>query len=231
MAAALEREGVRDVAQARELLAEDFDYRRGAEAARLLLHRLGFRRLKRGTFPGKPKDLEVWSEAQRRFKKHLNKLRKRAKKGRIDLGFGDAAHFVYGKFDAYRWGRGPCYAPSGHGRHRLNVYSLYDAVSGTICSMYNEGYVDAAFMTDYLNWLREKHYTDRERPLHMVIDNARYQHCALVKQSAEGLNIVLEFLPPYSPNLNLIERLWKSIVCSGFRQRVCRGSRVYATWV
>ena len=97
--------------------------------------------------------------------------------------------------------------------------------------MYNEGYVDAAFLIDYLNWLREKHYTDRERPLHMVIDNARYQHCALVKQSAEGLNIVLEFLPPYSPNLNLIERLWKSIVCSGFRQRVCRGSRVYATWV
>ena len=107
VAAALEREGVRDVAQARELLAEAFDYRRGAEAARLLLHRLGFRRLRTGTFPGKPKNLEVWLEAQRRFKKHLKKLRKRARKGRIDLGFGDAAHFVYGKFDAYRWGRGP----------------------------------------------------------------------------------------------------------------------------
>ncbi|MGK0391133.1 MAG: transposase, partial [Maribacter sp.] len=39
--------------------------------------------------------------------------------------------------------------------------------------------------------------------------NARYQHCKLVKETAEKLNIVLEFLPGYSPNLNLIERLWK----------------------
>jgi transposase len=41
------------------------------------------------------------------------------------------------------------------------------------------------------------------------LDNARYQHCKLVEQTAEKLNITLLFLPPYSPNLNIIERLWK----------------------
>ena len=41
------------------------------------------------------------------------------------------------------------------------------------------------------------------------MDNARYQHCKYVKACAEDWNIVLEFLPGYSPNLNLIERLWK----------------------
>ena len=41
------------------------------------------------------------------------------------------------------------------------------------------------------------------------MDNARYQRCALVTELAKSLNIELLFLPSYSPNLNLIERLWK----------------------
>ena len=45
----------------------------------------------------------------------------------------------------------------------------------------------------------------------MVLDNARYQHNAAVKALAAQLGITLLFLPSYSPNLNLIERLWKFI--------------------
>jgi transposase len=41
------------------------------------------------------------------------------------------------------------------------------------------------------------------------MDNARYQHCNAVKAHAAKLNVELLFLPPYSPNLNLIERVWK----------------------
>lgn len=43
----------------------------------------------------------------------------------------------------------------------------------------------------------------------IVLDNARYQHCKLVEAAARQLNITLLFLPSYSPNLNIIERLWK----------------------
>ena len=46
-----------------------------------------------------------------------------------------------------------------------------------------------------------------QAPITLVLDNARYQHCALVKDLAATLNIQLQFLPSYSPNLNLIERL------------------------
>jgi transposase len=42
-----------------------------------------------------------------------------------------------------------------------------------------------------------------------VLDNARYQRNAVVQALAERLGITLLFLPPYSPNLNLIERLWR----------------------
>ena len=48
-------------------------------------------------------------------------------------------------------------------------------------------------------------------PIHIFLDNARYQHCAMVLEAAQRLNITLEFLPLYSPNLNLIERLWKLV--------------------
>lgn len=45
----------------------------------------------------------------------------------------------------------------------------------------------------------------------MVLDNARYQHYDYAKQLAQSLNITLVFLPPYSPNLNLIEKVWRYI--------------------
>jgi transposase len=48
-------------------------------------------------------------------------------------------------------------------------------------------------------------------PITLVLENARYQHCAAVIDLATNLNIQLLFLPSYSPNLNLIERLWKFI--------------------
>ena len=41
------------------------------------------------------------------------------------------------------------------------------------------------------------------------MDNAKYQHCELVQNFAKKHNIELLFLPSYSPNLNIIERLWK----------------------
>ena len=48
-------------------------------------------------------------------------------------------------------------------------------------------------------------------PTTIVLDNARYQRCKLVIAKAEEVGIELLFLPPYSPNLNLIERLWKFV--------------------
>jgi transposase len=48
-------------------------------------------------------------------------------------------------------------------------------------------------------------------PITIVLDNARYQRCALVQDHASQLGIKLLFLPSYSPNLNLIERFWKYV--------------------
>ena len=48
-------------------------------------------------------------------------------------------------------------------------------------------------------------------PVTVVLDNAKDQRCAAVQAVAAGLGIELLYLPPYSPNLNLIERLWRFI--------------------
>jgi len=48
-------------------------------------------------------------------------------------------------------------------------------------------------------------------PITLVLDNARYQKNAYIMALAQSLNIELLYLPPYSPNLNLIERLWKFV--------------------
>ena len=49
------------------------------------------------------------------------------------------------------------------------------------------------------------------KPIYIILDNASYQKCGLVKLLAAQLGISLIFIPSYSPNLNLIERLWKFV--------------------
>ena len=58
----------------------------------------------------------------------------------------------------------------------------------------------------------------------MILDNARYQRAYSVQRKAEQLNIHLIYLPPYCPNLNLIERLWRY-----FKKKVMK-NRYYETF-
>jgi len=61
-------------------------------------------------------------------------------------------------------------------------------------------------------------------PITLVLDNARYQRNKVVQGLATELGIRLLFLPPYSPNLNLIERLW------GFAKRQSVYGKYHATF-
>ena len=106
------------------------------------------------------------------------------------------------------------------GRQRLNVLAALNAVTREIVSVANTSYVTAHTVCDLLRELAARHV---EVPITLVLDNARYQRCALVQQTAAQLQIELLFLPPYSPNLNLIERFWKFV-----KKKVLYG-KYYAT--
>src|SRR5262249_10585985 len=62
------------------------------------------------------------------------------------------------------------------------------------------------------------------RPITVVLDNARYQKCAVVPGLGSALGITLLYLPGYSPNLNLIERIWK------FVKKACLRAVYHATY-
>jgi len=123
--------------------------------------------------------------------------------------FMDAAHFVLGSFIGYLWCIVRIFIPASSGRSRYNVLGAIDAVTHQLITVCNETYINACTVCELLCKIRE--VTVDNIPITLVLDNARYQRCALVMELAGKLNIELLFLPAYSPNLNLIERLWKWI--------------------
>jgi transposase len=126
--------------------------------------------------------------------------------GLCHLFFMDAAHFTLGPYVCALWCLIRQFIKASSGRNRINVLGAVNAITKEIVTCSNTHYINAETITDFLTQLRGK-YVDL--PIKIVLDNARYQHCKLVMKAAEELNIELLFLPPYSPNLNIIERLWK----------------------
>jgi transposase len=84
----------------------------------------------------------------------------------------------------------------------------YNAITGKLTYEKNESYINADTVCTMLRKLAKEYSGQR---VTIVLDNARYQHCKKVEELAKELKIKLLFLPSYSPNLNLIERLWKFI--------------------
>ena len=132
----------------------------------------------------------------------------RAKSGETVLLFLDGVPFVQAAFLGYLWCFTRIFVRSPSGRKRWNVLGAFNAISGQFTMVANDGYITATTVCELLRKLSVQY---AGLPIVIVLDNARYQHCNLVKELAKELGITLEFLPSYSPNLNLIERLWKFV--------------------
>ena len=120
--------------------------------------------------------------------------------------FVDASHFVTGTFLCGLWCVTRVFVKAAAGRQRLNVLGAWNAVTRELVSVINTATVNADTMCELL---RKIAALDLVGPITLVLDNAKYQHAAAVKALAQELGLHLEFLPGYSPNLYLIERLWK----------------------
>ena len=119
--------------------------------------------------------------------------------------FLDAAHFVHSAFLGSLGCFERVFIRSPSGRQRFNVLGALDAVTRQIHLFTNETYITAQSVCALLGQLAAC-YGPRNVPLTLFLDNARYQRCELVQAHARALGSALEFLPTYSPNLNLIER-------------------------
>lgn len=123
--------------------------------------------------------------------------------------FLDASHFVMGcDFLGHIYGKARRYVRTFSGRRRYNVLGALDYISKKMLTVTNDSYITATEVCDMLHKIAEE-YSGRK--VHLILDNARYQKCRIVQEVAGQLDISLEYIPPYSPNLNLIERIWKFV--------------------
>jgi len=111
------------------------------------------------------------------------------------------------------------FVPAPAGRKRFNVLGALHATSHALITVTNESYINAESVCALLRKIAAR---ATGLPITLVLDNARYQHCRVVQELAVTLDIDLLFLPPYSPHLNLIERMWKYV------KKKCLYGRYYA---
>jgi len=142
-----------------------------------------------------------------------------AQAGQRAVFFVDAAHFVLAPFLGFLWTVVRVFIQAPSGRQRFNVLGALNAVTHELITVTNDSYITSLQVCELLQKLADLHLA---MPITLFLDNAAYQRCALVRETAARLHIELCFLPAYSPNLNLIERLWK------FVRKQCLYSHYYA---
>ena len=181
---------------------------------RRVLKKLGFQHRKTAPIPGK-------ADPQLQFDFLTDELLPRlqeAQDGKRRVFFVDASHFVLGAFLGMIWCLSRVFIRTGSGRQRYNVLGAVETRDHDLITISNESSVNAETICALIEKI-DLRYPEEE--ITLVMDNARYQHNKMVKQLAYEKGIEILYLPPYSPNLNLIERVW------GLVKKQCLNNKYY----
>jgi transposase len=201
----------RSTKEAAAVIEQQTGIRRGLTQVRQFLkYRLGLSWRKVASIPVPPKQsIEDHARVQAQFLENkLEPCLQAARAGRRAVFFVDAAHFVWAPFLGWLWCLSRLFVRSATGRRRYNVLGAVNAVTHQCLRVTNEGYSNAETVCTLLRTLAG---AGLRLPITLVLDNVKYQRCELVQSLARSLGIELLFLPSYSPNLNLIERLWRFV--------------------
>lgn len=167
------------------------------------LHRNGFSYKKPKGFPHKAD-----KKLQKNFIKKYKSLKTRTG-GNEPILFMDSVHPTQATKLSFGWIKTGETKRVGTtaSRTRLNLVGAInlDKLESTIIRQYDT--INAESIIDYIGIIRREHQD--EGRLHLILDRAGYHRAEDVKKEAKKLNIILHYLPAYSPNLNPIERLWK----------------------
>jgi transposase len=120
----------------------------------------------------------------------------------------DGLFLLYNSVPGYAWiKRGSDrWIKSNTGRKRVNLLGSYSPISTTTEILQTTEPCTADTVIQLLVQIRQACL--RANRIVVIMDNVRYQRAKKVKAYAEQAHIELLYLPSYSPNLNLIERLW-----------------------
>lgn len=178
-----------------------------------LLKRLGFSYKKNRLVPS-----QADPELQRQFVHWLAGLHQHMQP-EDRLYFGDAVHFKHNAEAGFAWSEVgyPHHIPANTGRQRYNVLGAYCIQTHDHLFILTPDNINQEKLVEFLGLLRAKH--PNQGQIYLIVDNARYHHAQSVQAVARQQRIRLEYLPPYSPNLNPIERLWKFVRKKFFKDR------------
>jgi len=182
-----------------------------------LLHRLGFSYKKPKHVPGKQDPVK-----QQAFLEEYEQLK--ASKGENDpIYFADATHPQHNSVPSYGWIKKgqEKELKANCGRQRLNINGAINIETLESTTGFYDT-INAQAAIDLFAKIEAKH--PEADAIYIIVDNARYYRSCLLKEHIEGTKIKLIFLPPYSPNLNLIERYWK------FFKKIVLNNHYYETF-
>lgn len=167
-----------------------------------LLHRLGYAYKKPKLVPGKAD-----AKAQEEFIEFYKEL-KNTKGANDPVYYMDGSHPQHNSIAAYGWiKKGKVKElKSNTGRQRLNINGAFNIDELSVVVGYDDS-INAQSTISLLKKIESKHPCSDV--IYTICDNARYYRSKMVKEYLIKSKVKLVFLPPYSPNLNLIERLWK----------------------
>ena len=187
----------------RKFIEKKFDIQYTPEGLVHLLHRLGFVYKKTKQVPGKAD-----AEAQEKFIQEVYKKLKAEMKADDKLYFVDGVHPQHNSMSAYGWlEKGKTKEiRSNCGRQRLNLNGALSLKDYEVVIREDES-INGQSTIRLFEELEAKN--PKAETIYCILDNARYYKAKIVKEYLETSRVKLVFLPPYAPNLNLIERLWK----------------------
>jgi len=180
--------------------------------ARRIMKRLGLEYRKSAAIPGK-------ADPQMQFDFLTEELLPRleeAREGKRRVFFVDASHFVLGAFLGMVWCFSRLFIRTGSGRQRYNVLGAVETQNHEMVTIRTAGSINSETVLELIRKIGREYPADE---ITLVMDNARYQYNRKVWELAEDLNIELLYLPPYSPNLNLIERVWRLVKSKCLRNK------------
>ena len=197
----------------------EFGVSYSSSGTKKLLHNLDFVYKKPKHVPGKAN-----REAQADFIRRFHELMAQ-KAPEAPVYFADAVHPTHNSSPAYGWIRRGTEKElvANSGRQRLNIHGALNAETHELITQRVES-VNAQATVELLKAIDAAHPSAPY--IHLIVDNAGYYHAKPVAEylSSGQSRVRLWFLPPYSPNLNLIERVWKF-----FRKKVMN-NRYYPTF-
>ncbi len=191
----------------REYIKDEFHVEYVTESVRQLLIKNGLGVVRPKVQPGNP---PTEKEQEEHIEKYFE-LKSSSEPGTVFL-FGDGMHLVHQNVPGLCWGdpNDPPILKTNTGRKRLNIIGAYNPDLHKLTHLTGEENCDAERTLEYLKLIMRAY---RKSPkIYLYLDNATYFKAKIVRKwLKEHPKLEIKYLPPYGPNLNLIERFWRFV--------------------